>query len=76
MEQDVHGCVSFGTCHSSQIFQLISDAVHFLMHQAGFCVIDYNNDYIGVGVTNVTQHSFDHLLTLMKHLGLSVSQSK
>ena len=46
------------------------------MHQAGFSIIDYIDDYIGVGVTCVAQRSFDHLLSLMEKLGLSVSQSK
>ena len=72
----VDTCLPFGTRHGSQIFQRISDAVRFLMRQAGFCIIDYIDDYIGIGVASVTQRSFDHLLTLMKHLGLSVSQSK
>ena len=72
----VDTCLPFGTRHGSQIFQRISDAVRFLMHQAGFCIIDYIDDYIGIGVESIAQRSFDHLLTLMKHLGLSVSQKK
>ena len=46
------------------------------MRQAGICIIDYIDDYIGIGVMSVAQHSFDHLLTLMERLGLSVYQSK
>ena len=66
-------CLPFRTWHRSQIFQRISDAVRFLMRQAGFYIINYIDDYIEVGVTSIAQHSFDHLLALMKRLGLSVS---
>ena len=45
-------CVLFGTSHGSQIFQRLSDAVRFIMHQKGFKMIDYIDDYIGVGVTS------------------------
>ena len=72
----VDTCLPFGTRHGSQIFQRISDAVRHLMRQAGFSIIDYIDDYIGVGVTTVAQRSFDHLLSLMEKLGLSVSKSK
>ena len=72
----VDTCLPFGTWHRSQIFHRISDAVCFLMHQAGFCIIDYIDDYIDIGVTSIAQRSFDHLLTLMEHLGLSVCQSE
>ena len=54
----------------------LSAAVCFLMRQADFWVIDYINDYIGVGVSSIGQCSFDHLLTLMRHLDLLVSQNK
>ena len=49
----VDTCLPFGTRHGSQIFQRISDAVRFLMRQTGFCIIDYIDDSIGIGVTSV-----------------------
>ena len=50
----VYTCLPFGTRHGSQIFQRLSDAVRHIMHQRGFCVIDYIDDYIGVGVLTIT----------------------
>ena len=49
----VHMCLSFGTCHRSQIFQCLSDAVCYMMHQRGFHIIDYIDDYVGVGALHV-----------------------
>ena len=47
-----------------------------MMRQEGFCVIDYIDDYIGVGVLSVANVSYHFLLNLMERLGLSVSQKK
>ena len=44
-------CLPFGTRHGRQIFQRLSDAVRHVMRQRGFCVIDFIDDYVGVGVT-------------------------
>ena len=57
----VHTCLPFGTRHGSQIFQRLSDAVHHIMRQKGFCVIDYIDDYVGLGVPDVAHASYDSL---------------
>ena len=49
----VDSCVPFRTCHGSQIFQRLSDAVRFMMRQKGFTMLDYIDDYVGVGVPSV-----------------------
>ena len=72
----VDTCLPFGTRHGSQIFQRISDAVRYMMRQEGFPVIDYIDDYVGVGVPSVAHASYHFLLDLMERLGLSVSQKK
>ena len=69
-------CLPFGTRHGSQIFQRISDAVRYMMHQEGFCIIDDIDDYVGVGVPSIAHASYHSLLNLMGRLGLSVSQKK
>ena len=46
----VDTCVLFRTRHGSQIFQRLSDPVRHIMHQKGFRVIDYIDDYVGFGV--------------------------
>ena len=54
----------------------LSDAVRHVMHQRGFCVIDYIDDYVGVGVPDVVHASFASLFKLMNDLGLTISDSK
>ena len=46
------------------------------MHQKGFAMLDYIDDYIGVGVPRVAHASYIALLDLMAQLGLTVSQKK
>ena len=40
----VDTCLPFGTHHGSQICQRLSDAVRYVMHQKGFCIIYYIED--------------------------------
>ena len=68
--------VPFGTHHGSQIFQHLSDAVRYMMHQKGYAMIDYIDDYIGIGVPSVTWKSYDALTHLMRQLGLTISEKK
>ena len=72
----VDTCLPFGTRHGSQIFQRLSDAVHHIMRQKGFCVIDYIDDYVGVSVPDIAHASFASLFKLMNDLGLTISDSK
>ena len=72
----VDTCVPFGTRHGSQIFQRLSDAVRYVMRRKGFTIIDYIDDYVGVGVPSVAWASFHALLDLMTQLGLTVSVKK
>ena len=72
----VDTCVSFGTCHRSQIFQRLSDSVRFIMRQKGFQMIDYIDDYVGVGVPSIAWASYEALLALMAQLGLTISDKK
>ena len=46
------------------------------MHQKGFTIIDYIDDYVGIGIPCVTYASFHTLLDLMMQLGLTVSDKK
>ena len=47
-----------------------------LYASGGLWGIDYIYDYIGVGIPSIAHKSFQFLLKLMEHLGLSVSQKK
>ena len=46
------------------------------MRKKGFCVIDYIDDYVRVGIPSVAFHSFKHLTSLMNDLGLIISEKK
>ena len=46
------------------------------MHQKGFTMIDYIDDYIGVGIPNIAHVSYVTLLDLMSDLDLTISQKK
>ena len=65
---------SFGTHHGSQIFQRLSDAVHFIMRQNGRCVIDCIDDY--VGIPDAASRLYQFLIGLMNRLGLTISKKK
>ena len=73
---DVDTWVPFGMRHGSQIFQRISDAVRYIMHQKGYTMIDYIDDYVSMGVPNVAWSSYDALTGLMRELGLTISTKK
>ena len=68
-------CLPFGTHHGSQTFQRLSNDVDYVMHQRGFCV-DYIDDYVGMGIPDVSHVSFATLFKLMNDLGLTISDSK
>ena len=72
----VNTCVPFGTRHGSQIFQRLSDAVRYMMRQKGYAMIDYIDDYVGIGVPSVAWKSYDTLTHLMRELGLTISEKK
>ena len=72
----VDTCLPFGARHGTQIFQRVSDAVRFGMRRRGYDVINYVDDFIGLGVPSVARASFDALRVLLRQLGLDVSQKK
>ena len=42
-------CVPFGMRHGTQIFQCVSDAVRYMMRRRGHTVLNYVDDFLGVG---------------------------
>ena len=72
----VDTCLPFGARHRTQIFQRISDAIHFGMRQRGYSVINYVDDFVGIGTPSVASASYHCLLDLLRRLGLDVSQKK
>ena len=72
----VNTCLPFGSRHGTQIFQRISDAVRFMMRRAGYDVINYVDDFVGVATPSVAHQSYEHLTKLLERLGLDVSVKK
>ena len=46
------------------------------MRQKGYAVIDYIDDYIGIGIPSIASASYSTLLNLMSDLSLTVSEKK
>ena len=69
-------CLPLRSRHSTQIFQRLSDAIHHMMRHLGFDVINYVDDFVGVGTPSVAHHSYDALIELLQKLGLEVSSKK
>ena len=69
-------CLPIGSRRGTQIFQHMSDAVHYVMRRNGFTVVNYVDDFVGIGILGVTQASYHFLLALLKRLGLDVSEKK
>ena len=69
-------CLPFGSRHGTQIFQRLSDAIGHMMHCLGFDVINYIDDFVGVGTPSVARPSYDTLIELLQKLGLEVSSKK
>ena len=66
-------CIPFGMIYGSQ---RLSDTVRFMMRQKSYSMIDYIDDYVGVGVPSVVWESYDVLMQLMQELGLTISSKK
>ena len=47
-------CLPFGSRHGMQIFQRLSDTVRFMMRRDGFDVVNYVDNFVGIGVPSIT----------------------
>ena len=66
----------FGYRHGSAIFQRVTDAIRFIMAQAGHPITNYIDDLIGHGTTSKAQQSYDKLYHLLLELGFKISEKK
>ena len=66
----------FGSKHGSQNFQRLSDAVRHIMRQHEYVIINYCDDFIGFGMPEVAQRSYDCLFKILQKFGLTISQKK
>ena len=55
-------CLLFGSRHGTQIFQCLSDAILHMMRRQGFDVINYIDDFIGVGTPSAARRLYDTIV--------------
>ena len=69
-------CVAFGCTHGSAAFQMVSDAVTFIMQKHGAKIFAYIDDYIGISEASDAMRHFNDLHALLIRLGLPINQQK
>ena len=72
----VDTCLPFRYQNGSALFQRLSDAVHHIMHQRQYDVINYIDDILGVDLPSRIDASFDALRQLLRELGFQISKKK
>ena len=70
------GSAVFGWVHGSAAFQLLSDAIAFIMAQKGYQMFAYIDDYILVNDIGDAGQAFDSLIHLLNELGIPINQDK
>ena len=68
--------VAFGWVHGSSAFQMVSDAVTYIMAKCHHKIFAYIDDYIIVGHKDTATRAFQDLLFLLDELGLPISTEK
>ena len=71
------GSLPFGFRLGSGIFERCSDAIRYIMKNFGHnALMNYIDDLIYIGLPSKIYNSYSQLLSLLKELGLEISQSK
>ena len=60
--------------HSSLACQHFTDAIRYIVHNKGFQIFHYIDDFIGSETPVCARESFLQLLELLEELGMPVSQ--
>ena len=68
------GSAAFGWIHGSVAFQLLSNAIVFIMSQKGYHMFAYIDDYILVNESGDAEQAFDSLVDLLNELGVPINQ--
>ena len=67
---------AFGWVHGSAAFQLLSDAIVFIMTQKGYHMFAYIDDYILVNEIGDAEQAFDSHIHLLNELSIPINQDK
>ena len=68
--------IAFGRVHGSASFQLVADAIRFIMKQKGFDVFAYIDDFMIVSPKHKAEMAFHALYDLVTELGLPINPGK
>ena len=68
--------IAFGWTHGSASFQLLSDAVAYIMNKEGVTLRCYIDDYIAVVPKHKANHAFRRLCEVLNELGLPINRDK
>ena len=68
----VDTCLPFGSRHGTQNYQCISDAVRYVMRQRGHRILNYVDDFLGVGTPRDARIAFSSLYSALEQLGLTI----
>ena len=68
--------IAFGLTHGSASFQLLSDAVAYIMSKEGVTLRCYIDDYIAVVPKHKANHAFQRLCEVLNELGLPINRDK
>ena len=69
-------CLPFRSHHRKQILQCLSNAVRDFMRHDSYAILNYVDDFIGVGIPSIVHYSYSHLLCLLYAFGLDISERK
>ena len=68
--------IAFGWVHGTSAFQMVSDAVTYIMAKRQHRVLAYIDDYIIISSPDTATKAFDELSQLLRDLGLPINQKK
>ena len=68
--------IAFGWVHSTSGFQMVSDAVTYVMAKCQHKVLAYTDDYIIFASPETVTQAFDELFQLLQDLGLPINHKK
>ena len=72
----IDSCLAFGYRNGSAIFQRLTDAIRYIMSTKSHTVTNYIDDIIGYGLQSTVDQSFQELYSLLRDLGLNISEHK
>ena len=68
--------IAFGWVHGTSVFQMVCDAITYVMAKRQHKVLAYIDDYILITPPDTATQAFDELFQLLQNLGLPINYKK